>query len=193
MRFPSGRRNMRVEPRPSAETPLFPDALPALAAVQQPLPFDRILTLINDRIDRQEQRMDAKLERLQSTQLTLCEQLKDVRLSLPMQRRPLSQWVQRIHVEVLNAKRGGLCPCCESERITDENGRLPLCEWDHWFARNRARLEETWPTCRSCNRSLSEDTGFKAASRSMFEAYQVAVKRHLQTRQASLVDVRQSA
>jgi hypothetical protein len=99
---------MRVEPRTIAETPLFPEALPALPAVQQSLPFDKVISILSARIDRHEQRMDAKLERLQSTQLTLCEQLRDVRLSLPMQRRPLSQWVMRVHVEVLNAKRGGL-------------------------------------------------------------------------------------
>jgi predicted nucleic acid-binding Zn-ribbon protein len=178
---------MRVDPRPIAETPLFPDALPALA-VQQPLPFDRILTMITDRMDRH----DAKLERLQSTQFTVCEQLRDLRLSLPMQRRPLSQWVQRIHVEVLNAKRGGLCPCCEETKVSNEDGRLPGAEYDHWYSRNRARAEETWLVCGGCNQRLN-DTEFKASVRSAFESYQLALRRVLQTRQTTLIDVRQSA
>jgi hypothetical protein len=72
-----------------------------------------VISILSARIDRHVQKMEAKLERIQATQLTLCEQLKDVRLSLPVQRRPLSGGVQRIHVAVLNAKRGGLCPCCE--------------------------------------------------------------------------------
>lgn len=124
MRFPSGRRNFRLEARPIAETPLFPEALPTLPAVQQPLPFDKVISILSARIDRHEQRMDAKLERLLSTQLTVCEQLKDLRMCLPMQRRPLSGWGQRIHVEVLNAKRGGLCPCCEEVRVCSDEGRM---------------------------------------------------------------------
>jgi hypothetical protein len=69
--------------------------------------------------------MDTKLERIHSTQLTFCEPLKDVRLSVPMQRRPLSGWVQRVHVEVLNAKRGGLCPSCEETWACSAAGRPP--------------------------------------------------------------------
>jgi hypothetical protein len=62
-------------------------------------PFDRILTVINDRMDRHEQR----LERPQPTQLALCEQVKDIRVSLPMQRRPLSRWAQtRRHKAYIN-------------------------------------------------------------------------------------------
>jgi hypothetical protein len=43
-----------------------------------------------------------RLDRLHSGQLVLCAQVKDLRESLPMQRRPLSRWAQQIHVQVLN-------------------------------------------------------------------------------------------
>lgn len=130
----------------------------------------------------------AKLDRLHSGQIHICEQVKDLRDALPMQRRPLSRWVQQIHVEVLNAKRGGLCPCCESVRVCDETGRLPGAEYDHWYSRNRNRAEETWCVCAICNQRLN-DTGFKASVRSAFESYQLALRRVLQaqqSRQASL-------
>ena len=107
-----------------------------------------------------------------------------------MQRRPLSRWVQQIHVEVLNAKRGGLCPACESVPVCGANGRLPGGEYDHFFSRNRARAEETWLVCTACNARLN-DPEFKSRMRSAFEAYQLALRRLLQahqTRQSSLVE-----
>jgi hypothetical protein len=182
---------MRLEPRPMPETPLFPSGLPPLA-VQQPLPFDRVISILSARIDRHEQKMEQSFDRLRSTQLTVCEQLKDLRANLPMQRRPLSGWVQRIHVDVLNLKRGGLCPCCEETPVCSPTGRLPAAEFDHWFARNRARAEETWLVCSECNARLNT-TEFKASVRSAFESYQLALRRVLQARQSAQMDMRQSA
>jgi hypothetical protein len=48
-----------------------------------------------------------KLDRLHSRQFTLGAQVKDLRESLPVQHRPLSRWLQEIHVQVLNTKRAG--------------------------------------------------------------------------------------
>jgi hypothetical protein len=140
--------------------------------------------------------LSAKLDRIQSGQLHLCEQVKDLRDSLPVQRRPLGRWAQQIHVEVLNAKRGGLCPACESVRVCDETGRLPGAEFDHWYSRNRNRAEETWLVCQGCNARLSNNTEFKASARSAFESYQLALRRLLQThqtRQTSLTEPQNAA
>jgi hypothetical protein len=60
-------------------------------------------------------------------------------------------------------------------------------EFDHWYARNRARAEETWLVCGGCNSRLN-DTEFKGAHRSEFESYQFALRRVIQSRQATLVD-----
>lgn len=37
--------------------------------------------------------------------------------SLPFQRRPLAQWAQQIHMDVVRARRNRLCPCCQETRI----------------------------------------------------------------------------
>jgi hypothetical protein len=129
---------------------------------------------------------------MQSTQLTVCQQLKDLRDNLPVQRRPLSRWAQRIHIEVLNAKRNGLCPCCKEIRVCGEQGRLPGAEYDHFFARNRACAEETWLVCSGCNEHLNQPE-FKTSIRSLFEGYQLALRLVIHSRQALLVDGRQSA
>jgi hypothetical protein len=159
---------------------LFAQPFSPPAPAQEPLVFDRILTVINERMDRQE----SSIERLRSTQLTVCEQLKDLRASMPMQRRPLSKWAMQIHIEVTNAKRNGLCPCCQEVPVCNEHGRLPGAEYDHFFARNRARAEETWIACSLCNQRLNNPE-FKSAARSAFEAYQQALVRVLQARQTA--------
>jgi hypothetical protein len=116
----------------------------------------------------------------------------EVRESLPMQRRPLSKWAQQMHVMATYSRRNGLCPCCQERPVCNESGRLPGAEYDHWYARNRARAEETWLVCSACNSRLN-DTDFKSSVRSAFESYQLALRRLLQTRQTSLMDVPQSA
>jgi hypothetical protein len=176
VRYPSVRREKRVAaPRVLEDYPLFaegPQLMPP--PVQQSFPFERLIAGISD-----------KLDRIHSTQLALCAQVKDVRVNLPVQRRPLSRWDQQIHIEVLNSKRGGLCPACESVRVCDENGRRPGAEYDHWFSRHRNRAEESWLVCEECNRRLN-NTEFKSSVRSAFESYQLALGRVLQERQSKL-------
>jgi hypothetical protein len=123
----------------------------------------------------------------------LCAQVKDLRESLPMQRRPLSRWAQQMHVQVLNEKRGGLCPACESVRVCDETGRLASGEYDHWYSRHRSRVEETWLICQSCNAKLNHSTEFKASARSAFESYQLTLRRVVQAQQSRQVPLVESA
>ena len=73
--------------------------------------------------------------------------------------------------------------------MCNQDGRLPGAEFDHWYARNRARAEETWLICSACNQRLN-DTEFKAGVRSAFESYQIALRGLLQTRQTMLTDRR---
>ena len=139
--------------------------------MQQIFSFEGVITMTSE-----------KLDQFQSNQLTLCAQVKVLRASLPLQRRQLSRWVQQVHVDVVRAKRNGLCPCCQETKIIGENGRLPGAEYDHWYSRNRARAEETWLVCEPCNSNLKRPE-FKAGSRSAFESYQLALRRFLQSRQ----------
>ena len=150
---------------------------------QQSFPFEHVIRIIGERMDEHARRLD----RIHSGQILICAQMKDLRESLPMQRRPLSQWARRMHLEVTCSRRNGLCPCCQEVPVCNELGRLPGAEYDHWYARNRARAEETWLVCGSCNARLN-DTDFKASVRSAFESYQLALRRAIQTRQVTLAD-----
>ena len=145
-------------------------------ATQETFPFEHVITMLSE-----------KLDRIQSGQLTLCAQVKDLTASLPVQRRPLSRWAQQIHIDVVRAKRNGLCPCCQETRIIAVDGtRIPgASEFDHWYARNRSRAEETWICCAPCNANLNNPE-FKAAARSVFASYQLALRRVIQSRQGTL-------
>lgn len=76
-------------------------------------------------------------------------------------------------------------PCCQETRIVGENRRLSGSEFDHWYGRHRNRAEETWLVCGECNQRLNNPE-FKAAARSAFESYQLALRRVIQSRQGTL-------
>ncbi len=174
------RRSVSRFPDQGSLLSLMEDLPAPVAPTQTAFTFEHVIRVISERMDEHAQRLD----RIHSGQLTLCAQVKDLRESLPVQRRPLSQWAQQIHVEVTHSRRNGLCPCCQEAPVCDERGRLRGAEFDHWYARNRSRAEETWLVCGGCNQRLV-NTDFKAAARSAFESYQLALRRVVQTRQAS--------
>jgi hypothetical protein len=165
----------------SARLPLFDETETEQLDSQRAVTFEHVISILSH-----------KLDRLHSGQLVLRAQVKYLRESLPMRRRPLSRWVQQMHVAVTYSRRNGICPCCQETPVCNESGRLLGAEFDHWHARNRARAEETWLVCSACNARLN-DTEFKASIRSAFESYQIALRRMLQTRQSALTDVPQSA
>jgi hypothetical protein len=126
-----------------------------------------------------------RVESLHATQRAVVEGLRDIKQSLPVQRRPLPRRVQAIHITVTAARRNGFCPCCAAVRVCTDTEKLAGAEFDHFFARNKTKVHETWLICESCNRDLL-NSDFKNAARSAFEAYQLAVKPFLASPQAPL-------
>jgi hypothetical protein len=118
---------------------------------------------------------DSALERLHRDVRYVSETVSVILDSLPIQRRPLAEWTKALHVRVTQLRRNGFCPCCQQMTVCNSQGRLEGAEFDHWYARYRNGAEETWLVCAPCNRSL-EVTSYKAAVRSAFEAYQLALR-----------------
>ena len=130
--FPSARRRSRRSG--SAGKPSL-----VAACAQRPLQFEIPDNEPSFTVEHAIGVLSQKLDRLHTGQLVLCAQVKDLRESLPMQRRPLSKWTQQVHIEVVWKRRNGICPACQEVPIVNEHGRLPGLEFDHWYARNRAR------------------------------------------------------
>lgn len=82
-------------------------------------------------------------------------------------RRPITESIKRRHRAVL-AALGGRCPCCGVARVLDDEARVVVAEWDHYFSRERRAFEEVWLVCRPCHLRMVDRTKFAAA----FEAYQ---------------------
>jgi hypothetical protein len=108
-------------------------------------------------------------------QRTMVEELRLIKTSLPMQRKPLSRRTQAIHVHGTLTRRNGLCPCCSETPVCTDSGRLAGAEFDHFFARDKNKVSQVWLVCGGCNANLI-NTDFKASARSAFEAYQMALK-----------------
>ena len=115
------------------------------------------------------------VQSIHASQKTLAEGLRDIKASLPIQRRPLSQRAQAIHIMVTSTRRNGLCPCCQETQVCTDSGRIEGAEYDHWYGRNMNRATETWLICGRCNEQLNK-ADFKASARSAFESYQAAVR-----------------
>jgi hypothetical protein len=53
---------------------------------------------------------------------------------------------QRMYSQTVKESYGGACPCCRQQK--------PHMEFDHWYDRSRAGLDEVWLICTDCNRKL---------------------------------------
>jgi hypothetical protein len=163
----------RALPQPTLELVVPVECAPVREPEQ--LPLIRMLEVVRERVDS-----------LHAGQRVIAEQLKDLRESLPRQRRPLSARTQALHIQVTAARRNGLCPCCQQVQVCTATERLAGAEFDHWYGRNQARPTQTWLICATCNAALN-DTEFKAAARSAFEAYQQALQPFMGGRQMALL------
>ena len=128
---------------------------------------------------------DSALERLHRDVRLMGVLMADIRDSLPLARRPLSESTRALHVHVVAKLRGGYCPCCQQVKICTSDGRLEGAEYDHWYARHRNGVEETWLVCGPCNRAL-ENTEYKAIAQSSFLSYRAAVCVVVRSAQAEL-------
>jgi hypothetical protein len=154
-----------------------PELVTVAAAVPsgpEQLSLIRMLEIVRDRV-----------ESLHAGQKAVQVELKEIRKKLPQQRRPLSAKRQEIHIRATWARRNGLCPCCQETPVCNAVSRLDGGEFDHWYSRAQNRVTQTWLVCRDCNQRLL-DTDFKAAARSAFESYQMALRPFLGNRQIPL-------
>jgi hypothetical protein len=72
----------------------------------------------------------------------------------------------------------GRCPCCDDVVIVDDGKWNEFYEPDHWFARNKTKIKDGWPTCIECNRRLATDTAFKDSKVAAFKEFHSARDRY---------------
>jgi hypothetical protein len=123
-----------------------------------------MLEVVKDRVDS-----------IHAGQRCMAEELRAIKISLPVQRKPLSKRTQQLHVIATWNRRNGICPACSVTPVCDVNGRLPGAEFDHYISRSQARLTQTWLICGECNRQLI-DTDHRASAHAAFAAYQSALR-----------------
>ena len=124
-------------------------------------------------------RFDHALERNEKCVHTTLNVMEKVRQEATRQRKELSKETRRIHREVIRKYRNGHCPCCENNKVVDENGlRLEGAEYDHFFDPSKNDVTQTWLTCGPCNRELFQMSEFKFEHFDKFKSYQQLVREH---------------
>ena len=162
----------RALPEPGLELVPAPACPPGREPEQ--IPLLRMLEVVRDRV-----------EQVHAGQRALADEMREIRRSLPQQRRPVSAKTEAVHIRVTSSRRNGLCPCCQQNAVCTETNRLPGSEVDHWYSRYQNRITQTWLVCGECNQKLN-DSEFKGSARSAFEAYQQALRPFLAARQLAL-------
>lgn len=89
---------------------------------------------------------------------TLGQRVSAVERHIIARRVDISTATKRIHRQTI-VEHGGMCPCCGKVRILETvNGNaLAQCEYDHFYASNRAKLHETWLICKACHDHISRN------------------------------------
>lgn len=89
---------------------------------------------------------------------TLGQRVSAVERHIIARRVDISTATKRTHRQTI-VEHGGMCPCCGKVRILETvNGNaLAQCEYDHFYASNRAKLHETWLICKACHDHISRN------------------------------------
>lgn len=106
------------------------------------------------------------------------KQLGEVVEDTRRRRKQIREKDRWIHIEFLNCRRAGVCPCCEDIAIVSDGLPTPAFQMDHWYGRYQHRLHEIWPVCKSCNRRLFHEPEYKTAKAASFVSYHQALKRY---------------
>ena len=101
---------------------------------------------------------------LKTGQQQLISDVAELKKSRHKRRAP-SKKHQALYLETVEKGYGGACPCCRQHK--------PHMEFDHWYDRSQAGLDEVWLICTDCNRKLGAggDQGRKAYER-QFHGFQ---------------------
>lgn|SRR5215469_3979957 len=73
-----------------------------------------------------------RVDAVQAGQRLVVAELRDFRMNLPTQRRPVSPPTEEIHVLATGKRRDGLCLCCQETPVVTATARLDGSEIDHW-------------------------------------------------------------
>ena len=77
------------------------------------LPLLRMLEVVCERV-----------ESIHAGQKALTAEVRDIKLNLPMQRKPASKRTEEIHIRATWARRNGMCPNCQEIPVVTATGRL---------------------------------------------------------------------
>lgn len=121
---------------------------------------------------------DREIGEVKGQVAALAQDMSDVKATLLKitPRRDITKRVKEEHLDAIELM-GGRCPCCSVSAIVLNGQASAFMEFDHFFARNRNALTETWPICKPCHSDFSSGRVSRSERQSAFDAYQGKLKR----------------
>ncbi len=121
-----------------------------------------------------------RVEKVETEVDEVAKELNGLKNTLPIKRRGLSRDTVRKHIECVYHAFKGVCPCCGETQIIDHHKqKLPDCHEDHFINRHENSMSKTWLVCRECNLGRSSGRIDHQECTTLFNAYQVRLKKHL--------------
>jgi hypothetical protein len=126
----------------------------------------------------------------------LGEEIREIKNVLPLRRRKMAAATKKAHIECIQGKYEGKCPCCRETQIVSPKGEtLPACQEEHFVNRHENAMDKTWLVCAECNLKKTSGRLDHIDVEAFFRAYQAVLRKHLaektgaRPQQVRMVDV----
>lgn len=114
---------------------------------------------------------DQAIERIETRQNAMAEDIGSIKLRLFNSRRRLRDATKREHVDA-NRLLGGRCQCCGENDVICDGVKSRFAEFDHFYQASYPDADHTWMPCKPCHTGLTTGRIARDKVEAHFRAYQ---------------------
>jgi Rha family phage regulatory protein len=114
---------------------------------------------------------DQAIERIETRQNAMAEDIGSIKLRLFTNRRRISEATRREHVDA-NRLLGGRCQCCGENDVICDGVKSRFAEFDHFYQASYPDADHTWMPCKPCHTGLTTGRIARDKVEAHFRAYQ---------------------
>jgi Rha family phage regulatory protein len=148
---------------------------------------DHSLCTIEQKSDKTEKRVDeiaAKQDQMAGDISYVKDDISYVKDKMEgiLKRNDLSKPVTQQHEKMIMERFLGNCPCCGDTQIIGKDGKMiqGVAEKEHFFGPSQNKLDQTWITCKKCNRDKRDGKLSMDFIKKKFESYQADLLMNIQ-------------
>jgi Rha family phage regulatory protein len=114
---------------------------------------------------------DQAIERIETRQNAMAEDIGSIKLRLFNNRRRISEATRREHIDA-NRLLGGRCQCCGENDVICGSVKSRFAEFDHFYQASYPDADHTWMPCKPCHTGLTTGRIARDKVEAHFRAYQ---------------------